>query len=154
MNIRVFKFGGASVKDANGIKNIGKILEFYKGQKIALVISAMGKSTNALEKITDSYFNKKSDLSILVEEIKLFHRTICSELFQTADHPIYNNLNADFKEMEDILSQEPSDNWDFEYDQIVSYGEFWATKIVSNYLNEAGILNTWVDIIDLLKTDF
>ncbi|MEI7595398.1 MAG: aspartate kinase [Bacteroidota bacterium] len=153
MNLSVFKFGGASVKDASGIKNIGKILELHKGQRVAVVISAMGKSTNALEKITDAFFYKKPELAAYVSEIKNFHKSICSQLFESPTHPIYSNLEADFNEMEDILAQEPTDNWDFEYDQIVSYGEFWATKIVSNYLNEIGVSNTWIDIIDMLKTD-
>ena len=153
MELHVFKFGGASVKDANGIRNIAKILESHKGQCIAVVISAMGKTTNLLEKITAAFFYQKPELDSLVTETKAFHHEICMELFKIENHPIFANINADFKEMEDILAAKPSDNWDFEYDQIVSYGEFWATKIVSAYLNENNVNNTWIDIIDMLKTD-
>lgn len=151
--MRVFKFGGASVKDAHGIKNIATILKSHNGQAIAVVISAMGKTTNLLERITDAFFYKKAELSKLVEEVKTFHYQICNQLFETENHPIYENLAKDFKEMEDILAQQPSDNYDFEYDQIVSYGEFWATKIVSEYLNSVKVKTTWIDIIDMLKTD-
>jgi len=152
MKIRIFKFGGASVKDANGIKNICKILSEHRKENIVIVVSAMDKTTNALEKITDAYFYKTDHLFQQVEDLKQFHFRICEELFGQ-QHSIYEQLEKDFKELSEILSHEPSENYDFDYDQIVSYGEFWATKIVSSYLQEQQINNTWIDIIDILKTD-
>ena len=86
----VFKFGGASVKDANAVKNVATILQKFKGQKIAVVISAMGKTTNALERLTDAFFYKKEDPQTILEEIKNYHFSIVNELFENKQDPFYN----------------------------------------------------------------
>jgi aspartate kinase len=151
--MKVFKFGGASVKDASGVKNVAEILRLYKGQKIAVVVSAMGKTTNALEKIADGYFSQNTDVSSLINELKNFHFQILDELFVNIDHPIYSDLNNTFVEIEWAVEDAPNASYDFEYDQIVSIGELLSSKILSAYLNEVGIENKWKDARDCIRTD-
>lgn len=152
-NIQVFKFGGASVKDADGVRNLAKILQLHKNKKIVVVISAMGKMTNALEKLTHAYFHKQKDIQQIFQEIKNFHFNILKELFPKKDHFVYNLTNNTFVEIDWILEDEPLEKYDYIYDQIVSIGEFVATKIVSAYLNEMGIKNQWLDVRDVIRTD-
>lgn len=151
--MQVFKFGGASVKDASAVKNVAHVLQFFPGEKICVVISAMGKTTNALEQLTDAFFYKKENAELVLEEIKKFHIAICRELFQNSDHPIYTELENTFVELHWAIEDEPTHGYDFEYDQIVSMGEVISTKIVSAYLNETGLLNKWMDARGLIQTD-
>lgn len=151
--MQVFKFGGASVKDANAVKNVGDVLKFFPNEKICVVISAMGKTTNALERLTDAFFYKNGNAELILEEIKSFHFSICKELFQNPSHPIFNELENTFVELHWAIEDAPTHGYDFEYDQIVSMGEVISTKIVSAYLNEIGLNNKWIDARGIIQTD-
>ncbi len=151
--MQVFKFGGASVKDADGVKNVAEVLKQFPNQKIAVVISAMGKTTNALERLAKAYFYKNESAETVLEEIKKYHFDICHQLFSTSTHPIYTELENTFVELHWAIEDEPTQGFDFEYDQIVSMGEIISTKIVSAYLNEIGLNNKWVDVRGLVQTD-
>ncbi len=150
--MKVFKFGGASVKDAQAIKNVASIIATYN-DKIVVVISAMGKTTNALEKVVDAHFHKTGNALEFLNEVKLFHYNIAEELFQNKNHSIYQDLHNTFIEAEWILEEEPPSMYDFLYDQIVCIGELLSTKIVSAYLNLVGEKNTWQDVRDIIQTD-
>lgn len=151
--MQVFKFGGASVKDADGVKNVAEVLKQFPSQKISVVISAMGKTTNALERLAKAYFYKVENAEKVLEEIKAYHFDICNHLFPSTSHPIYNDLENTFVELYWIIEDEPTQGFDFEYDQIVSMGEIISTKIVSAYLNEIGLKNKWIDVRGLIQTD-
>ncbi len=150
----VFKFGGASIKSAEAVKNVGVILRRYPKEKIAIVVSAMGKTTNAMEDISDHYFHKrKKELEKALEERKTFHREIVDELFPDAQHPFHKEFEGIFGDLQERLDKSPTLNYDFDYDQIVPYGEMISTKIISAYLNELGIGNQWIDIRHSLKSN-
>jgi len=151
--MQVFKFGGASVKDAEAVKNVAKVLKQFPNQPLGVVISAMGKMTNALEKLAHAFFYKEDNAELLLEEIKQFHFTICKALFVSETHPIFTDLENTFVELHWAIEDEPTHGFDFEYDQIVSMGEILSTKIVSAYLNDIGINNTWIDIRGIIQTD-
>lgn len=151
--MQVFKFGGASVKDAEAVKNVAEVLKQFPDEKLCIVISAMGKTTNALETLTKAYFYKTGNAEELLEEIKTFHFTICKQLFADEKHPIYTELENTFVELHWAIEDEPTGGYDFEYDQIVSVGEVISTKIVSAYLNDCGIANKWLDARGIIQTD-
>jgi len=151
--MKVFKFGGASIKSANAIKNVAKILNSQDLSNCLLVISAMGKMTNAFEKITDAYFN--NDQEKLTESIDFtsnFHLKIINNLF-AENHVIHQKITVLFGQLLRFLTQNKSRNYDYLYDQIVSYGELLSTIIVSDYLNEIKIYNNWVDVREIIITD-
>jgi len=151
--MKVFKFGGASIKSANAIKNVAKILNSQDLSNCLLVISAMGKMTNAFEKITDAYFN--NDQEKLTESIDFtsnFHFKIINNLF-AENHVIHQKITVLFGQLVRFLTQNKSRNYDYLYDQIVSYGELLSTTIVSDYLNEIKIYNNWVDVREIIITD-
>jgi len=149
---KVFKFGGASIKDVESIKNVGDILLSFDAEKLVVVFSAMGKVTNMLEKVVDSYFTKSNDSIEKLQKVKDFHDNILSQLFDER-HAIYDEVNNLFVEIEWILEDEPNQEYDYDYDQIVSIGEFLSTKIMSSYLNQIGFANKWLDARDLIRTD-
>ncbi len=152
MDLKVFKFGGASVKDADGIKNVCNIIQ-HSSQALVVVISAMGKTTNAMEELFNTYV--KSDhhqLGLIYKQIKDYHFSIFNELFNN-DTSFIEDLESIFNLLRIRLEVTPSDNYDFEYDQIVSFGEILSTTIVSLYANYIGLKNNWVDIRTALKTD-
>ena len=151
--MRVFKFGGASIKDANGIKNLVRVLEETGHQNTFLVVSAMGKMTNAMEAVVKAYFDDRSGLKSTLEEVVLYHQNILEELFKDKKHPVYQKVNLLFEEVNGFLAWNKSPNYSFVYDQVVGYGELLSTTIVSMYLNEVGIKNHWIDIRDFIKTD-
>lgn len=151
--MRVFKFGGASVKDANGIRNLVKVLEETGHQNTFLVVSAMGKMTNAMEAVVKAYFDDPTNLKGTLEEVRLYHQTILEALFENKEHPVYHRVNLLFDEVNGFLAWNKSPNYSFVYDQVVGYGELLSTTIVSMYLNEVGIKNHWIDIRDFIKTD-
>ena len=151
--MKVFKFGGASIKSANAIKNVAKILNSQDLSNCLLVISAMGKMTNAFEKITDAYFN--NDQEKLTESIDFtsnFHLKIINNLF-AENHVIHQKITVLFGQLVRFLTQNKSRNYDYLYDQIVSYGELLSTTIVSDYLNEIKIYNNLVDVREIIITD-
>ncbi len=151
--MRIFKFGGASVKDAEGVRNLVKVLEEVGHENTLLIVSAMGKTTNAMEKIVNSYFDDKNEQSGAIQEVIEYHDSILDELFQKKKHPVYNNVKMLFEEVRGFLAWNKSPNYNFVYDQVVGYGELLSTAILSHYLNDKGIINTWLDVRDFIKTD-
>ena len=151
--MQVFKFGGASVKDAEGVKNVAEVLKQFPNQKIAVVVSAMGKTTNSLERLAKAFFYKTENAEIILEEIKKYHLDICHHLFANSSHPIFIELENTFVELYWAIEDEPTHSFDFEYDQIVSMGEVISTKIISAYLNDVGLQNKWIDARGLIQTD-
>ncbi len=149
--MKIYKFGGASVKSAEGVKTLASIIK-SEHTPLVVVISAMGKTTNMLEAVVDSYFNRKPDLMGNVAIVKDFHQKIVDGLYN-GQSSVYRRVAEIFEVLEKIISQKPSLSYDFEYDRIVSLGEILSTSIVSHYLNEAGIANTFVDIRTCLKSD-
>ncbi len=150
--MKVFKFGGASIKDAAGVKNVANILNLYKGESLIVVISALGKTTNLMEEILRGYFEKKANLNELLLQLKKAHFEIASDLDQNG--LMLNHILEDiFEQLEEKLQEDPSDNFDYEYDKIVSFGEILSTNLISAYLNMIGINNKWLDARKLIKTD-
>jgi len=152
-HMKVFKFGGASVKDAKAVKNVATILNRFPNENIIVVVSAMGKITNALEQLTDAYFYKKGNAQEVLSQIKTFHFDIVNDLFNNKNHPIYTELENTFVELEWAIEDEPTHAYNHEYDQIVSMGEIISTKIISAFLNEQNIKNKWVDVRGIIQTD-
>lgn len=150
--MQVFKFGGASVKDAAGIKNLGEILKAHQAQPLLVVVSAMGKTTNALEKLAESYFNQTDDVHEVFEEIKNYHFEIIHQLFDE-ENPVFDEVNNTFVEIDWIIEDEPVDEYNFIYDQIVSIGELVSSRIVAHYLNSIGINAKWLDARSYIQTD-
>jgi len=152
--MKVFKFGGASVQDIDRIKNVGKLLADYEGEQLIIIISAMGKTTNALEKVAEAFFEGKKEQALqLFHAVKNQHLTIAKYLLVTHYNPCFNQLNDFFTEVEWLLHDKPVREYDYYYDQIVCVGELLSTSIVSYYLNEIGIQNTWNDVRDIVRTD-
>jgi aspartate kinase len=152
--MKVFKFGGASVSNQEKIKNVGRIVQHFQGEKMMIVISAMGKTTNALEKVVDAFFkgNKEEALS-LFRAVKLQHLDEAKYLLVTHFNPLMEQFNNFFTEIEWLLYDKPVREYDYYYDQIVCVGELLSTSIVSTYLNEIGIKNQWLDVRDIFRTD-
>ena len=151
--MQVFKFGGASVKDAKAVENVGHILKKNSSQKTIVVVSAMGKSTNHLEELVDSFFNQRPNKLEVFEKIKAFHFEIIRVLFQDKNNSVYDDIENVFVELLWNIEEEPSANFNYHYDQIVSQGEILSTKIVSHYLNLIPCNNKWVDVRGLIQTD-
>jgi aspartate kinase len=150
----VFKFGGASVKNAEAIQNVSKILSLYSTEKRLVVISAMGKTTNALEEIVQALWEKNaSTYKYLVEETYNFHLKILNQLFKEQHYAVHQEVESVFDFLRNKIDQPISDNFDFEYDQIVSLGEILSTLIVDAYLREEGHLSIWADARKLIRTD-
>jgi aspartate kinase len=150
----VFKFGGASVKSAEAVRNIVEILRRYKEDKIVVVVSAMGKTTNALERIIDFYSGKKKEeLTNEVEQLKQYHLGIVNGLFEDKNHAVYRMVEGHFEDLAGRLYKDPTLNYNFDYDQLICYGELLSTNIISYFLNESGITTRWMDIRRSLKTD-
>ena len=149
----VFKFGGASVSNADAVRNLAKILKRFTGE-IVVVVSAMGKTTNALEQLTDLYLARNhEELEKSFEKVRAFHYTIISGLFPDDTHPIYGEVKKIFYQMQTRFEESPAMNYDFDYDQIVGYGEILSTLIVSAFLNTEGIKSEWKDIRKSLISD-
>lgn len=151
--MQVFKFGGASVKDAESVINVGNILKKYTNSPTVVVVSAMGKITNKLEELVKAYFFKTPDVLRVFEEIKEYHFGIVSKLIPNTQHGIYNDLENVFVEMLWAIEEEPGFTFNHHYDQIVSLGEVLSTKIISAYLNEVQIANAWMDARGIIQTD-
>ncbi|NOY95715.1 MAG: aspartate kinase [Chlorobi bacterium] len=149
--MKVFKFGGASVKDADSVKNIGEIIRACDGN-LVVVVSAMGEMTNLFEELVRHYFRNEEGKWQIFKQAKSFHLNICIELFGSEER-VPGKINSLFRELEAHLQEPPSRHYDYEYDQLICYGELLSTTIISCYLNETGIANNWVDIRTCLKTD-
>lgn len=152
IGMKVFKFGGASIKSAEALRKLGKILRMFN-DPILVVVSAMGKTTNALERVTEDYFYLKSDLQQSLKLVKDYHYEIIEELFPDKSNAVYEDIGHTFSKLEEKLTEEPSLHYNYEYDQIVCYGEIISTKIVAHYLQSDKMDVKWMDIRKYLKTD-
>lgn len=151
--IKVFKFGGFSVSTAENVKRLANIVSSNAKDQLFIIVSAMGKTTDALERLSSSFVSKNDNATILLDEIKLFHEHLMTELFQNADHPIFDEVANTFIEIEWMFEDEPHPDYDFNYDQIVSIGELVSSKIISAYLKECGLENKWLDARSYIHTD-
>lgn len=151
--MRVFKFGGASVKNANGVKNVVKVLQHTGYENTLIVVSAMGKTTNALEQVIDAYFNDKIKLDNALLEVEQFHKTILLDLFKQTTHHVFNRLKTFLDDLKLFLKTNKSPDYNFVYDQVIGFGELISTTIISEYLNFIDLKNTWLDVRPLIKTD-
>lgn len=152
-NQKVFKFGGASLKDAPAIVNVGEILKNHASETILIVVSAMGKMTNALEKLVDAHAQQDGTATELWEAIKQAHYQVLHDLLKDQTHEAFVSLNDAFVEVEWILEEEPYENYDYLYDQIVPIGEIAASIITAAYLNHIGLTTQWTDARDVILTD-
>lgn len=148
--MKIFKFGGASVKSAEAVRNLSDILNSHDVDLI-VVISAMGKTTDLLETLVKAYFNQSEQKWDIFGQFKSYHSEICDQLFGTGQVP--QTISAFYFELENKLKKTPSLDYDYEYDQIVSFGELVSTRIVSDYLNISGRVNLWVDVRNCIRTD-
>ena len=151
--MQVFKFGGASVKDANGVKNLASVLQKVGYKNTLIVVSAMGKTTNAMELVLKNYFNNKAELQSSIQEVIKYHNDILLDLFENENHPIFKKIASLFNELNRILKTNKSPDYNFVYDQVIGFGELISTSIISEYLNTIGIKNNWVDVRNQIKTD-
>ncbi|EEI93430.1 amino acid kinase family [Sphingobacterium spiritivorum ATCC 33300] len=151
--MQVFKFGGASVRDAESIKNVASIILKYKEEPLLVVVSAIGKTTNALEELTKTFFQQSGDAFELLNEIKKSHFSILDQLFADHSHPIFDEIANAFVETEWILEEEPQDTYDYLYDQIVSLGELLSSRIIAAYAAHMGVQSKWTDARDYIFTD-
>ena len=151
--MRIYKFGGASVKDAEGIKNLFSIMKKEGFDKTLLIISAMGKTTNALELVVKNYFENKNELQYSINQIFEFHNTVLLELFSEKNYEVFNDIKLIFDNLKVFLKRNKSPNYSFVYDQVVPCGEILSTKIISAFLNLSGVKSNWLDSRELIKTD-
>ncbi|MCX6352859.1 MAG: aspartate kinase [Bacteroidetes bacterium] len=150
--MKVFKFGGASVQSADAVKNIADILKKYGSGELVIVISAMGKVTNALEQVLDLWWDNKP-YQEKIKEIQAYHFTIMDGLFAEKTDAVYDEIENYFIALEHYFEKELERNYDCIYDQVVSFGELISTKIISHYLNRIGYRNKWVDARHFIITD-
>jgi aspartate kinase len=151
--MRIFKFGGASVKDADGVKNVFDVLQKVGHEEVLIVVSAMGKTTNALETVIKNYFEKSNEFHSSLQEVRKYHNQILLELFENEEHDVFFTVNSHFADLEYFLRSNKSPNYNFVYDQVISYGEIVSTTIISYYFNEKGLKNNWLDVRNFIKTD-
>lgn len=152
--MKIFKFGGASVKDADSIRNVAHILNNYANDKLIVVVSAMGKTTNAFEKIVDAFWSHDKTLFVqLVHELELYHLNIMNELFPSKDAAIFPEIRNEFDTLIKRIDTSKSDNYNFEYDQIVSLGEIVSTRIIAAFLQEERHDISWEDARRLIRTN-
>src|SRR5690606_22949118 len=151
--MQVFKFGGASVKNADNIKNITSIISTYNSSELLVVVSAINKTTIKLESVINTFLNQNGDYLGNLDELKPDHFQILQELFGDSSHPIFNEIANAFVEVEWILEEEPQDTFDYLYDQIVSLGELLSSRIIAAYLKHTGMQAQWIDARDYIQTD-
>ena len=151
--MQVFKFGGASVKDAASVKNVTSIIQQNQTSPLLVVISAMGKTTDRLQEIVNAYTRQEGDAFGLLDTLKAEHQALLRELFEVDIHPAYDDIANAFVEIEWILEEEPQDSYDYLYDQIVSLGEIISTKIIAFYGSQIGLNLHWLDARDYIFTD-
>tara|TARA_R110002049_G_scaffold223368_2_gene395028 strand:- start:9687 stop:10937 length:1251 start_codon:yes stop_codon:yes gene_type:complete len=151
--MQVFKFGGASVKDANGVKNLASVLQKIGFKNTLIIVSAMGKTTNALELVIKNYFENKAKLQSALQEVKKYHNEIILDLFENENHPVFKKVSNLFNELTTLLNVNKSPDYNFVYDQTIGFGELVSTTIISEYLNFIGIKNNWIDVRGFIKTD-
>jgi aspartate kinase len=150
--MKVFKFGGASVRDAAGIKNVATILQRYKDEQLVIIVSAMGKNTNALEAVINAHAKQTGHAHELYNEVKESHYAVMRDLFDANDE-VFTTINDTFVEGEWVLDEAPNEDYDYMYDQLVCMGELVSTRILSAYFNKAGLNTQWLDARDVVITD-
>ena len=151
--MKIFKFGGASVKDADSVRNVASVLGYFPNEEILVVVSAMGKTTNALEEVVQAHSSGKGDAGAIIADIKEYHFNIINQLFPADEHRVHNDVEILFTQLEIICQGKPAGSYNQVYDQIVGFGELISTKIVSSYLNSTGYQNKWLDARRLIRTD-
>src|SRR6476620_7280208 len=152
--MKVFKFCGASVNNIERINMVGRILAQFSDEKLLIVISAMGKTTNALEKVVGAFYSgKKEEALQLFELVKNQHLGTAKQLLVTHYLACEEQLKNFFTEAEWLLHDDPQKPYDYYYDQVVCIGELLSTTIISYYLNETGVRNKWIDVRDVIRTD-
>jgi aspartate kinase len=150
----VFKFGGASVKSAEAVRNIVSILQRYREKNIVVVVSAMGKTTNALERVIEAFAGgDREAMEKEFRQLNEYHEGIVKELFTEKAHPVHVAVKALMDNLAERLTREPTLNFDYDYDQLICYGELLSTTIISHYLNREGITTRWMDVRRSLKSD-
>lgn len=151
--MRVFKFGGASVQNADAVKNVANILQNFGQGQLVIVVSAMGKTTNALEDLLNAYWENK-DYHNNIQQVKDYHFNIINNLFPAEKLPdIKDEIDNYFIALEHYFKKELECNYDYIYDQVVCYGELISSRILSLYLNSIGFRNKWVDARNFVITD-
>ncbi|GAA3913200.1 aspartate kinase [Chitinophaga oryziterrae] len=152
--MKVFKFGGASLESIERIQLVAAILQSYPDQQLLIVISAMGKTTNELEKVAQNFYMRKREIAAqLLHNIEQQHLDVAEKLLGNRNNPVFEQLQQFFTEAEWTLGEKPLRQYDYYYDQLVSLGELLSTAIMSAYFNLAGIANTWLDVRDIFRTD-
>ncbi|TWO31556.1 aspartate kinase [Seonamhaeicola sediminis] len=156
--MQIYKFGGASVKDASGVKNLASVLKSIGYKNTLVVVSAMGKTTNALELVVSNYFNNKTELQSSIQEVIKYHNDILFDLFDPdgygdENHAVFKKIKSFFDGLNIFLRTNKSPDFNFVYDQVVCFGELVSTTIISEYLNSINIKNQWIDSRELIKTD-
>jgi len=149
--MKVFKFGGASVKDAEGIKNLAKIVS-KETDNLIVVVSAFGKTTNALEKVLKAWLDDDNEYKIFLADVFKNHISVVNELF-SGGNSAKDKIDTSISILKEYLLKTKKSEYDFEYDQVVSYGEVWSTIIVAEYLKKSGLKAEWIDIRGNLVTD-
>ncbi len=153
--MKVFKFGGASVKDADAVRNVGHIIGQYAGEKLLVIISAMGKNTNKLEELVEAFWHNETEKKqSIIKELKDFHFKIANDLIADSKHHIFSNIEDLLMELECVVEKKYSTvSYDEIYDGIICYGELLSTRIVSDYLQSIEFKNKWVDARNFIQTD-
>ena len=151
--MRIFKFGGASVKDAEGIHNMYRVLEQTGHEQTLIVVSAMGKTTNAFEKLIEAYFDDAKQMESQLNEIIDYHLGIMNEIFDHPKHDVFDQVKQRFDRLRTFLKNNKSPHYSFVYDQVVSTGELVSTTIITHFLNEKGIAANWLDARECIQTD-
>ena len=151
--MRVYKFGGASVKDAKGVKNLATVLKTTGYDNTLVVVSAMGKTTNAMEVVIKNYFENKGELQSSIHEVIKYHNEILLDLFDNERHQVFASVKALFDELSQFFKSNKSPDYNYVYDQTIGFGELVSTTIISHYLNEIGLKNNWLDVREYIKTD-
>lgn len=151
--MEVYKFGGASVRDAVSVKNVAEVVLKTGVKEKVIVVSAMGKMTNAFELVVAGYLDKLIIPKEKLSEVKDYHFSIAGDLFNNSRHPVFKRITLLFEELENFMAHNKSTQYDFVYDQIVCFGELLSTAMVSAYFQEKNIDHTWLDARELIKTD-
>ncbi|APY08261.1 aspartate kinase [Winogradskyella sp. J14-2] len=151
--MRVYKFGGASVKDAKGVKNLASVLTETGYENTLVVVSAMGKTTNAMEVVVKNYFENKTELQSSIHDVIKYHNEILLDLFNNEHHEVFVVVKSFFDELNQFFKSNKSPDYNYVYDQTIGYGELISTTIISYYLNQIGVKNNWLDVRNYIKTD-
>lgn len=149
--MKVFKFGGASVNSTAAVRNMAAIVKKYYGSPLVIVVSAMGKTTNRLEQLVPGV-RPKAEHPALLEQLRDYHMNIIRELFTDTQHPVFHDFETLFDQLTNTSSKNPT-NYNYDYDQTVSFGELISTTIISHYLNSIGLENKWIDVRQAIRTN-